>query len=182
LVKNELPREILTGGLDVLEDHAKIAALIDGAGTDICRKKAQKIVYILKKRGYPFHETFHFQFYGPYSDELSLQLDELADFGFLLENGAGQLRLSQAGRRFIARYRHLLPISVWPLASLLAERDTAFLELVSTLFYFDRLPLTAAIAKTQALARPFTKDELHAACDCLRHLKARPAALPLSHP
>jgi uncharacterized protein YwgA len=161
----------------MLEDHAKIAALIDQAGVMPGRKKLQKIVYILQKLGFPFYETYHFQFYGPYSDELSMQLEELCDFGFVLEegrSGSGSTpgyRLSEAGKGFLYHYKHILPDVKDDVEKLVSER-TDFLELVSTLLYFDHLPRKRAAEKARTVIGASGPEEVNCAYTYISELYA----------
>lgn len=69
----------------MFKDHANIINAISTAGEISGRKKLQKIVYIAKKLSFPFHEKFQFHFYGPYSEELTLRIEELCDMGYLNE-------------------------------------------------------------------------------------------------
>lgn len=55
------------------------------SGEIVGRKKLQKIIYIAKKLELPFYEKYDFHFYGPYSEELTLQVEELCNLGFLHE-------------------------------------------------------------------------------------------------
>jgi len=103
-------------GIGMLEDHAKMLFLLRQAGAIVGRKKLQKIIYILQKQGYPFHEKFHFHFYGPYSDELSLRIEELCNLGFLNEvkedkGSYSQYRyeLTESGRSFLSHYQIDMP-------------------------------------------------------------------------
>ncbi|WP_213074506.1 YwgA family protein, partial [Acinetobacter baumannii] len=43
------------------------------------------MIYIAKKMQFPFYEKYDFHFYGPYSEELTLQIEELCNLGFLHE-------------------------------------------------------------------------------------------------
>ena len=69
----------------MLKDHAKIIHAISVSGEVIGRKKLQKMIYIAKKMEFPFQERFQFHFYGPYSEELTLRVEELCNMGFLDE-------------------------------------------------------------------------------------------------
>jgi len=142
----------------MLEDHAKIAALIDQTGGISGRKKLQKAVYIFQRLGYPFQQIFHFHFSGPYSEELSVQLEELCDFGFLIEDREDRneeeetcfYRLSEAGEGFLTHYKNVLP-TVRRLTEQVMNQNTWFLEAVAILLYFDYLPRIEAIEKAKAL-------------------------------
>ncbi|GAE44997.1 hypothetical protein JCM21738_1761 [Mesobacillus boroniphilus JCM 21738] len=92
----------------MLKDHAKIIHAISVSGEIIGRKKLQKMIYIAKKMEFPFQERFQFHFYGPYSEELTLRVEELCNMGFLDEvkekkGGYYQYRytLTEAGQEFL---------------------------------------------------------------------------------
>ncbi|QQK78059.1 YwgA family protein [Salicibibacter cibarius] len=69
----------------MLNQHVNVLSLLQRVGEITGRKKFQKIVFISKKLGMPFHEKYDFHRYGPYSEELSLRLEELQQFGFISE-------------------------------------------------------------------------------------------------
>ena len=69
----------------MFKDHAKIIHAISTAGEISGRKKLQKIVFIAKKLAFPFQEKYQFHFYGPYSEELTLRVEELCNMGYLNE-------------------------------------------------------------------------------------------------
>ena len=69
----------------MLEEHAKIVQFITLAGEVAGRKKLQKMVYIAKKMNFPFQEKYQFHIYGPYSEELTLRVEELCNMAFLLK-------------------------------------------------------------------------------------------------
>ncbi|MFL5789400.1 MAG: hypothetical protein ACJ748_15175 [Flavisolibacter sp.] len=47
--------------------------------------KLQKIIYILQQKGFDFDYVFKYALYGPYSEELQLEIDFLNDIGILRE-------------------------------------------------------------------------------------------------
>jgi Uncharacterized conserved protein len=170
----------------MLEDHARIAAIIKQVGVVAGRKKLQKMVYILQRMGFPFHEMFHFNFYGPYSDELSLQLEELCNFGFLLERRDDRspekcyrYRLSEAGESFIGHYAGIMP-KTKGLVNVLSQETATFLELVSTLLYFDRVPAASAEEKVQALDTPYSDQEISQARQYITILQKQVRTLQFS--
>ena len=69
----------------LLRDHAKIVQFISIANEVTGRKKLQKMIYIAKKMNFAFTEKYEFHMYGPYSEELTLRVEELCEMGFLLE-------------------------------------------------------------------------------------------------
>jgi uncharacterized protein YwgA len=137
----------------MLKEHGKLLLLFREAGEIAGRKKLQKIVYISKKLNYSFQERFNFHFYGPYSEELSLQIEELSNLGFINEvketkNGYTQYKyqLSEKGREYLALY----PVDIGPIgpiAQAINQESARFLELVSTLLYFGHLPKEELVEK-----------------------------------
>ncbi|SFG23458.1 YwgA family protein [Sporolactobacillus nakayamae] len=166
----------------MLEDHAIIAALIQQSGRNSGRKKLQKSIYIFQRLGFPFHQIFHFHFNGPYSEELSVQLEELCDFGFLIEDREEtqnkdetcSYRISEAGLDFLSHYKNVLP-NMHGLTQHVVAQETWFLECVATLLYFDYLPRVEAVEKVRALEkRTMNEDFDHALAfiDELRSLQS----------
>ncbi|MCO7125584.1 hypothetical protein NIE88_07345 [Sporolactobacillus shoreicorticis] len=151
----------------MLEDHAKIAALINQTGGISGRKKLQKAVYIFQRLGYPFEQIFHFHFNGPYSEELSIQLEELCDFGFLIEDREDHneeeetcyYRISEAGQGFLTHYKNVLPTAC-RLTQQIMNQNALFLESVAILLYFDHLPRIKAVEKARTLNKETVGDNL----------------------
>ena len=154
----------------VLKEHARILSAIDAAGRIGGRKKLQKMVFISKKLEYPFQEKFEFHFYGPYSEELTLKVEELCNLGLLSEikgkeNGYVHYdySLTEAGREFLSLYgnqqdKDQLSACVKGLNG----HNARFLELVSTIFYFDHLPKDEIIQKINQLKakQHYTAEEI----------------------
>src|SRR4051794_949145 len=115
------------------------------SGEIIGRKKLQKMIYIAKKVSFPFQEKFQFHFYGPYSEELTLRVEELCNMGFLNEvkekkGGYFQYRytLTDNGREFLSLNEIEMPCLQDCLLDMNGQ-NARFLELVSTVLYFDNL-------------------------------------------
>lgn len=129
----------------MLLEHAKLMKVFADVGEVVGRKKLQKMVYIGKKLGFPFYERYNFHFYGPYSEELTLKIEELCNLGFLAEvkenkGGYSQYRysLTEAGQEFLNHYEAELPDTIQCMTKM-NERSSRFLELVSTVLYFSDL-------------------------------------------
>ncbi len=142
----------------VLRDHARILSAIDAAGHIAGRKKLQKMIFISKKLQYPFHEKFEFHFYGPYSEELTLKIEELRNLGLIeelkeKENGCLQYdySLTDAGYEFLTLYENGLDERLTLCLKELNEQPARFLELVSTVFFFDHLTKPEVIQKIAEL-------------------------------
>ncbi|RSL29880.1 YwgA family protein [Salibacterium salarium] len=131
----------------MLPDHARLLALLQDAGEIVGRKKWQKIVYISKKMQLPLQEKYTFHMYGPYSEELTLRTEELCSLGFVSEvkeskSGYYQYRyqLTDEGTTFLDSFS-----LEWPhqkaesIIQRLNEHNAKFLELVSTMLYFEEL-------------------------------------------
>ncbi|KYC86374.1 YwgA family protein [Heyndrickxia coagulans] len=168
----------------MLEDHVKIMGALAISGEIVGRKKLQKMIYIAKKLSFPFQEKFEFHFYGPYSEELTLKVEELTNLGFVNEvkekkGGYVQYRytVTEEGQEFLDMYEPDLP----GLDACLTEmngQNARFLELVSTVMYFDRLPKEEVKEKifTLKAKQRYTEEEINEAYDYIEKLKkiARP--------
>jgi uncharacterized protein YwgA len=129
----------------LLKDHVKVMKVFAEAGEIIGRKKLQKMVYIGKKLQYPFYERYDFHFYGPYSEELTLRIEELCNLGFLQEmkekkGGYFQYRyaLTEVGEQFLSQNDLEMPALNGCMKEM-NDKSSRFLELVSTVFYFEGL-------------------------------------------
>ncbi|MDQ0207089.1 YwgA family protein [Alkalicoccobacillus murimartini] len=129
----------------MLEDHAKLMTFFSQAGEVIGRKKLQKMIYIEKKLNIPFSERYTFHMYGPYSEELSLRIEELTNLGLIneLKEDKGhyyhyRYSLSEEGIKFLELSSIHMPDATAVTTSL-NEQSSRFLELLSTLLYFDQL-------------------------------------------
>ncbi|MBN8234953.1 YwgA family protein [Halobacillus kuroshimensis] len=130
----------------MLENHAKLMQFFSSTEEIVGRKKLQKMIYILKKCEIPFEERYQFHFYGPYSEELTLRVEEMCNLGFVTETREEKknyyqyrYQLTDSGRDFLKHYEMDLP----PLnqhIDLMNERSSRFLELVSTMLFFEDLP------------------------------------------
>ncbi|OIJ21824.1 hypothetical protein BKP45_03775 [Anaerobacillus alkalidiazotrophicus] len=164
----------------MLHDHAKIMALISEAGEVIGRKKLQKIIYIAKKINFPFMERYNFHFYGPYSEELTLRIEEMCNLGFVHETkekkgGYYQYRymLSEQGSKFLSISDLSLP-KLKEFTVDVNEKSSRFLELVSTLLFFEELPKEEIVEKVHTLKakQNYSEDEISEAFGYIDQLKS----------
>lgn len=165
----------------MLKDHAKIIQAISVSGEITGRKKLQKMIYIAKKIAFPFQERFQFHFYGPYSEELTLRVEELCNMGFLNEvkekkGGYYQYRyaLTDSGKEFLSLNEVAMP-SLQDCLEDMNEQNARFLELVSTVLYFDNLPRAEVQEKIFTLKskQRYTVEEVNAAYDYIHALKEK---------
>jgi uncharacterized protein len=165
----------------LLDDHAKVMQAVLAAGEIIGRKKLQKMIYIAKKMDFPFQERFQFHFYGPYSEELTLRVEELCNMGFLNEvkekkGGYYQYRytLTDPGKEFLSLNEVEMPMLDGCLVDM-NDQNARFLELVSTVLYFDNLPKVEVTNKVFTLksSQRYTEAEIDEAYQYIDTLKQK---------
>lgn len=163
----------------MLKDHAKLMHAFAASGEIIGRKKLQKMIYIAKKVTFPFQERFQFHFYGPYSEELTLRVEELCNMGFLDEvkekkGGYYQYRytLTDNGKEFLSLNEVEMPYLEDCLTDM-NEQSARFLELVSTVLYFDNLPKEEVVEKVFTLKKKqnYTIEEIDQAYEYIEKLQ-----------
>jgi uncharacterized protein len=165
----------------LLNDHAKLMHAVLVSGEIVGRKKLQKMIYIAKKMSFPFQERFQFHFYGPYSEELTLRVEELCNMGFLEEckenkGGYSQYRycLTESGREFLAMSGVEMP-NLEDCFMDMNGQNARFLELVSTVLYFDNLerPEVAEKVFTLKSKQRYTEEEIEQAYSYILALKEK---------
>ncbi|WP_062351765.1 YwgA family protein [Bacillus kwashiorkori] len=166
----------------MLSEHAKILNTIRLADEVVGRKKLQKMIFIAKKLAYPFQEKFEFHFYGPYSEELTLQMEELVNMGFLEEvkekkGGYFQYRytITDTGEEFLQMYENALNTNSFDdLVQNLNDQSARFLELVSTILYFDQLSREEIFDKVYTVKskQNYTEEEIEEAFRYIDALKS----------
>jgi hypothetical protein len=165
----------------LLKDHAKLMQAIMVSGEIIGRKKLQKMIYIAKKVSFPFQERFQFHFYGPYSEELTTRVEELCNMGFLNEvkekkGGYFQYRytLTESGSEFLSMNEVDMPFLQDCLVDM-NDQNARFLELVSTVLYFDNLSKEEVMNKVFTLksSQRYTEAEIDEAYQYIEALKAK---------
>ena len=165
----------------MFKDHANIINAISTAGEISGRKKLQKIVYIAKKLSFPFHEKFQCHFYGPDSEELTLRIEELCEMGYLnevREKKAGYYQycysITDAGQDFLSIQEVEMPALEACLQDM-NEQNARFLELVSTVLYFDTLEKEEVTEKIFTLKskQKYTLEEIDEAYEYIEQLKTK---------
>lgn len=164
---------------NLLQEHAKIVQFISVAEEVTGRKKLQKMIYIAKKMQFPFVEKFELHMYGPYSEELTLRVEELCEMGFLAEQFINKGSYSQyqynvtgAGLRFLET-ANPIPDGLVGITQKMQMQSSRFLELVSTLLYFDQLDKKEQIEKVHIVKNKlrFTEIEMTAAFDFIQEME-----------
>ncbi|WP_458411618.1 YwgA family protein [Schinkia sp. CFF1] len=167
----------------MLQDHAKLMKVFSYAGEIVGRKKLQKMIYIAKKLHFPFNEKYNFHFFGPYSEELTLRIEELENNGFLSEQkekkgGYVQYRyaLLDEGREFLSHFGVDIP-NLESCVKNMNEQSSRFLELVSTVLYFEDLPKEQVKEKVFTLKskQRYTDEEVGQAYQYIESLRSEAA-------
>lgn len=135
-----------------LESSLAVARLVASLEKIEGRKRFQKIVHLLKSKGYhEFDQEFSLHYYGPFSRQLATQIDFLCQIELIEE-----LKVDTS-----AAYTYV-PVHVdvegeqlaaidklddnqdeppWvPVAKALNKNDTPFLEALSTVVYLHKIP------------------------------------------
>lgn len=155
----------------MLNNHAKLMHFFSTAKEVTGRKKLQKMIYILQKNHVPFEEKYEFHFYGPYSEELSLRVEELTNLGFISEDKEEKsnyyqyhYRITDDGQEFLQQFSLSMPDFTSKVEQL-QQKSSRFLELVSTMLYFDDLPRQQVTEKIQVVKpkQHYTTTEINEA-------------------
>jgi len=163
----------------VFEDHLKVVTLIQEAGEVVGRKKLQKMVYIAKKLNFPFQEKYQFHFYGPYSEELTLKIEELCNMGYIHEvkekvSGYSQYRyaVNEEGQNLLSTYGAEIE-KLGSCVRSMNEQSSRFLELVSTVMYFEKFEKNEIKEKVQTVKakQKYTEEEMDEAFNYIDSLK-----------
>lgn len=163
----------------MLINHAKLIRFFQIANEVTGRKKLQKMIYILQKCNIPFEERYQFHFYGPYSEELTLRVEELCNLGFLAEEREEKTsyyqyryQITTAGEEFLKQFSISLP-DMTEKIQLLKGKSSRFLELVSTLLYFDYLEAAEQIEKLHQVKpkQKYTEQEIQEALSFIQQIQ-----------
>jgi len=167
--------------LKLLQEHAKIVQFVSLAKEVTGRKKFQKMIYIAKKMQFPFAEKYELHMYGPYSEELTLRIEELCEMGFLNEERVDkgsyiqyQYNVTSEGDRF-SEIGQKAPEQLAGFIDMMQVKSSRFLELVSTLLYFDHLTKNEQIEKVHIVKNKlkFTEVEMADAFNFIRKLEIK---------
>ncbi|GGM32895.1 hypothetical protein GCM10011351_18670 [Paraliobacillus quinghaiensis] len=163
----------------MLTNHAKLMKFFMTSGEIIGRKKLQKMIYILKNCDIPFEEKFEFHFYGPYSEELTLRMEELCNLGFIAESKEKKSNyyqyrytMTRAGEDFLNHSQVVLPPFEDKIDKM-KDQSSRFLELVSTILYFKHLSKSEVEEKIQIVKKSsnYTATDIESAWQFIAELQ-----------
>lgn len=152
----------------MLINHAKLIHFFQIANEVTGRKKLQKMIFILQKCKVPFEEKFQFHFYGPYSEELTLRVEELCNLNFIEEKREDKTSYNQYnyqitgdGEEFLEQFSLDMP-DISDKVEMLKSKSARFLELVSTLLYFEDYSSEEQVEKLHKVKpkQKFTAEEI----------------------
>ncbi|UJL46018.1 YwgA family protein [Virgibacillus sp. NKC19-16] len=163
----------------MLTNHARLMQFFSVAKEITGRKKMQKMIYILQKSNVPFEEKFHFHFYGPYSEELTLRVEELYNLGFLNETKEDKgnysryhYTITSEGETFLEQFSVEMP-AISGRVEMLQHFSSRFLELVATMLYFDDLSFDQMVEKIHRVKgkQNYTDEEMQTALSVIDGMK-----------
>ena len=119
----------------ISENMTKILALVKLANNKVeGRTKFQKLVYILKNKGVNFKHKFNYHYFGPYSADLQLEIEELVDQGILIEKSFNPY-IYQIKEEWLKNINTDMLKNKKTLIEYLNSRDYQELELIATIYY-----------------------------------------------
>ncbi|MFC7062297.1 YwgA family protein [Halobacillus seohaensis] len=163
----------------MLENHAKLMQFFSSSEGIVGRKRLQKMIYILKKCDVPFEERYQFHFYGPYSEELTLRIEEMCNLGFISETMEEKknyyqyrYEVTDSGREFMEHYEESLP-SLNDHIDMMNGKSSRFLELASTMLFFEHLPKSEVIEKVFSVKskQNYSEDDMEEAWEFIEKLR-----------
>lgn len=125
----------------MFEEYVSICFAVEKCKGIHGRKKFQKIFYLAKRADISIHETFKWNVFGPYSEELASEIDSLCNMEFLSEELIGteySYKITEKGSRFLEK-------SLSTEEQILYNRLTKILEIINK-FSSQKLEKIASIA------------------------------------
>ncbi len=135
------------------ENFSRILTLLEQLEQIQGRTKFQKIIYILKSKGVPFNEKFKFHYFGPFSSDLQLEIEELVYRNIIIEKGINPYVYEFNKKHKDSFKEDNIIKNNKTLLNFLNEQDYKKLELVSTMFFLqNNLSDDERIIKKKTLA------------------------------
>ena len=153
---------------DLIMQFFEIAKKVEG------RIKLQKVIYILQTKGLVnFELDYKYALYGPYSQDLQLQIDYLTIIGFLKETG-------KTNYTYEVNNKFPIPINVEDdinenksFIEELLNKESQLLELTSTIYYLKSYNYKEQddIEKKLSLLKPNLKSKIKGAFELYSSLE-----------
>ncbi len=148
-----------------MNNFKEILALIKLADNKIeGRIKFQKSVYILKNHGVNFTEKFTYHYFGPYSFDLQLEIEELIYQGRVKEESSNPY-IYKIDEEFIDEIDENILKDKEKLIRHLVKQDASDLELLATIYYLfnNNLKETHALKNKLSILKPHLEDRIESA-------------------
>jgi len=159
------------------KSYSGLVSLLGIAGEIKGRKKLQKVVYLAKKAGFPgLNQSFDYHWYGPYSDALTAEINELVLLGGVSEEkqqtSGGYATYSYTLTKKVRDYfaddiQAARPFQ--PGIELLVKEDARFLELAATIHFFMQSGYDREDALQEVRARK--SDQKYSESECRKALR-----------
>lgn len=160
------------------QEYSKLLSLLNLSKRIDGRTKFQKIVYILQSHGIDFNKSFRYHYYGPYSAELQLEIEELASRGIVNE-------ITEEPKPGYITYKYEVSDASKlndnidlqnkeDIIEYLNEKDSQELELISTLFFLRDKGIkneNALKQKTISL-KPHLKNRIEEAFESFNYIES----------
>lgn len=151
------------GFLMLNDSFKRLLELVAVNGKIEGRKRFQKLVYILKQKGFDFTEKYTYHYYGTYSATLQMEIDYLVDSGLLREEQVGETyeyTLSEEYHELEGIFDHHKD-----LIKILNDKPARILELISVFFYLEDKGYKDVdiIKKKTAILKPELRDDIERA-------------------
>jgi len=142
------------------ENFKRILTLLEEAESIKGRTKFQKIVYILKNKEVPFKEKFKYHYFGPFSSDLQLEIDELVDRNILVEKNTNPYVYKVNKENKIEFEKDLIISKKKDLIKFLNKRDFRELEVTSTIYFLENYGIRdkKILRKKVEALKPHLKD------------------------
>lgn len=139
----------MVGNSEILRSKALVELILDATDGVNGRKKLQKIVYLANSMGWNAFNDYRFHLYGPYSEDLLAEVQDLESAGFVeveevdyLDNPFYRHRITDDGRVLLEELQNEMDGSLIQrtreLAAELDEYSSDQLELMASLYYLKR--------------------------------------------
>ena len=139
------------------------------------RIKLQKVIYILQSKGLiDFELDYKYALYGPYSEDLQLEIDYLTNIGYLKESTEGNAYNYELNAEFplsIERDENIVKNE--DLISELLSKESQLLEVTSTIYYLKSYNYKEreAIEQKIKLLKPNLQDKISSAFELYSSLE-----------
>ncbi|GAB6077268.1 YwgA family protein [Desulfurobacterium crinifex] len=155
------------------KDLNRIASLVKLCSEIVGRKKLQKLVFVLKSLDIPFTERFKLHYFGPYSSDLQLELDELVLLDVLEEDKRNMSYVYTVKDESVIEIPEDLR-KVKEIIHLLNSQPADLLELLATYLYLLKTESSESIARKKlGILKPHLIDKLEEALKLWEEIRSK---------